>query len=110
MGSFTNNDRFATEVEKAAEAAGERVWRMPMDADYYDQIKSDVADIKNTGGRPAGSITAAKFLEVFAKDTPWVHLDIANVMSAGSDKGWMVKGMRGTPVRTLVQIVRGRAK
>lgn len=110
MGSFTNNDRFATEVEKAAETAGERVWRLPMDADYYDQIKSEVADIKNTGGRQAGSITAAKFLEVFAKDTPWVHLDIASVMSAASDKGWMVKGMRGTPVRTLVQLVRGRAK
>ena len=110
MGAFTNNDRLYGEVEKAAEAVGERIWKFPLDSDYYDQIKSDVADIKNTGGRQAGSITAAKFIEVFAKDTPWVHLDIAGVMSAGSDKGWMVKGMRGTPVRTLVHLVRSRAK
>ncbi|MCK9496961.1 MAG: leucyl aminopeptidase [Dehalococcoidia bacterium] len=109
MGLFSNNDRLAAEVDRAAEAAGERAWRLPMDSEYYDQIKSDVADIKNTGGRDAGSITAAKFLEVFAKDTPWVHLDIANVMSAGSDKGWQVKGMRGTPVRTLVEFVKSRA-
>ena len=110
MGLFTNNDRLAAEVEKAADATGELAWRMPMDADYYEQIKSDVADIKNTGGADGGSITAAKFIEVFAKDTPWVHLDIANVMSAPSDKGWMVKGMRGTPVRTLVEFVKSRAK
>lgn len=110
MGLFSNNDRLATEVDRAAEAAGERAWRLPMDADYYEQIKSDVADIKNTGGRDGGSITAAKFLEVFAKDTPWVHLDIANVMSATADRGWQVKGMRGTPVRTLVEFVKARAK
>jgi leucyl aminopeptidase len=110
MGTFTNNDRLATEVERAAEAAGEPAWRLPMDAGYYDQIKSDVADIKNTGGRDAGSITAAKFIEVFAKDTPWVHIDMASVMSSSSDKGWQVKGMRGTPVRTLIEFVRARAK
>jgi leucyl aminopeptidase len=81
-----------------------------MAAGYYDQIKSDVADIKNTGGRDAGSITAAKFIEVFAKDTPWVHIDMASVMSSSSDKGWQVKGMRGTPVRTLIEFVRARAK
>jgi len=110
MGLFSNNDRLAAEVDKAAETTGELAWRLPMDAEYYEQIKSDVADIKNTGGRDAGSITAAKFLEVFAKDTPWVHLDIANVMSVSSDKGWQVKGMKGTPVRTLVEFVKSRAK
>ncbi|MCK9486619.1 MAG: leucyl aminopeptidase [Dehalococcoidia bacterium] len=110
MGAFTNNDRLYAEVEKAAEAAGERIWQFPMDSEYGEQIKSDVADLKNTGGRQAGSITAAKFLEAFAGDTPWVHLDIAGVMSASSDKGWMVKGMRGTPVRTLVEFVKARAK
>ena len=110
MGSFTNNDRLASEVERAAEAVGEPAWRFPMDEDYYEQIKSPVADIQNTGGRDAGSITAAKFLEVFAKDTPWVHLDIASVMSATADKGWQVKGMRGAPVRTLIEFVRGRAR
>ncbi len=110
MGSFTNNDRLATEIERAADAVGEPAWRFPMDDDYFELIKSPVADIQNTGGRDAGSITAAKFLEVFAKDTPWVHLDIASVMSAASDKGWQVKVMRGTPVRTLVEFVRGRAR
>ena len=110
MGLFSNNDRLAADVEKVAEAAGEPAWRMPMDADYYELIKSDVADIKNTGGRDAGSITAAKFLEVFAKDTPWVHLDIANVMSVSSDKGWTVKGMKGTPVRTLIDLVKSKAR
>ena len=109
FGVFANNDRLYTEVERAAEASGERIWRMPLDADYFEQIKSDVADLKNTGGRPAGSITAAKFLEAFAKDTPWAHFDIAGVMSASSDRGWMAKGMRGTPVRTLVHFVRNRA-
>ena len=110
MGSFTNNERLADEVERAAAATGEPAWRMPMDAEYFELIKSEVADIKNTGGRDAGSITAAKFLEVFAGDTPWVHLDIANVMRTNSDSGWQVKGMRGTPVRTLVQFVKSRAK
>jgi len=110
MGLFANNDRLAAEVERAADATGELAWRMPMDAEYYESIKSEVADIKNTGGPDGGSITAAKFIEVFAKDTPWVHLDIANVMSTASDKGWMVKGMRGTPVRTLIEFAKARAK
>ena len=110
MGLFSNNDRLAAEVDRAAETVGERAWRFPMDDEYYEQIKSPVADIQNTGGRDAGSITAAKFIEVFAKDTPWVHLDMASVMTATTDKGWQVKGMRGTPVRTLIEFVRNRAR
>ncbi|MEX2372933.1 MAG: leucyl aminopeptidase, partial [Dehalococcoidia bacterium] len=109
-GVFANNDRLYAEIERAADATGERIWRMPLDADYFEFIKSDVADLKNTGGRLAGSITAAKFLEAFVRDIPWAHFDIAGVMSASSDKGWMVKGMRGTPVRTLVQFVKSRAR
>jgi leucyl aminopeptidase len=110
FGVFANNDKVWTDLEKAADAAGERVWRMPLDREYEDQIKSDVADIKNTGGRPAGSITAAKFLQHFAGDTPWAHLDIAGVMSASSDKGVLVKGNSGMPVRTLVHFVLNRAR
>ena len=107
-GVFCNNDRLMAELERAA--ADERVWRLPLDAEYDDQIKSDVADIKNTGGRPAGSITAAKFLERFVGTTPWAHFDIAGVMSKSSDSGVWVKGMSGNPVRTLVHFARARAR
>ncbi len=109
-GVFANNDRVWNDLERASAASGEKIWRMPLDDEYERQIKSDVADIKNTGGRPAGSITAAKFLQHFAGDTPWAHMDIAGVMSAGSDRGVLVKGMTGIPVRTLVHWVLGRAR
>ena len=109
-GIFCNHDRTMADVERAAEAAGEKVWRMPLDAEYDDQIKSDVADIKNTGGRPAGSITAAKFIERFVGTTPWAHFDIAGVMSKSSDSGVWVKGMSGNPVRTLIHFALGRAR
>lgn len=109
-GVFCNDDRLMAQVERAAAAAGERVWRFPLDSEYDDQIKSDVADIKNTGGRPAGSITAAKFIERFVRDTPWAHFDIAGVMSKSSDSGVWVKGMSGNPVRTLVHFALNRAR
>jgi leucyl aminopeptidase len=109
-GVFCNNDRLYAELEKASAVSGEKIWRFPLDAEYFESIKSDVADIKNTGGRLAGSITAAKFIECFAGDTPWAHMDIAGVMSATADRGWKVKGNNGTPVRTLVQFVKGRAR
>ena len=109
-GVFCNNDRLMAEVERAATAAGERVWRFPLDQEYDDQIKSDVADIKNTGGRPAGSITAAKFIERFVGMTPWAHFDIAGVMAKSSDSGVWVKGMSGNPVRTLIHFALGRAR
>ena len=109
-GVFCNHDRMMVEVERAAAASGEKVWRMPLDKEYDDQIKSDVADIKNTGGRPAGAITAAKFLERFVGDTPWAHFDIAGVMHRSADSGVWVKGMSGTPVRTLVHFALGRAR
>jgi leucyl aminopeptidase len=110
IGLFSNNDRLVAELERASAASGERLWRMPMDPEYFDLIKSDVADIKNTGGAPAGSITAAKFLERFAGDTPWAHLDIAGVMDSTSESGVLVKGNSGKPVRTLVHLVLGRAR
>ena len=109
-GVFSNNDRLCRELERASEVTGEKLWRMPLDSEYKRQIKSDVADLKNTGGRGAGSITAAKFLEAFAGDTPWAHLDIAGTMSAGSNRGVLVKGMSGIPVRTLIELVRSRAR
>ena len=77
-GLFCNNDKFAKLCEKAGEQSGEKVWRMPIDSDYKELFKSNIADIKNCGGRAGGSITAALFLKEFIlKDTPWIHLDIA---------------------------------
>ena len=110
IGTFANNDRLYQELERASTLSGERLWRMPLDAEYFELIKSDVADLKNTGGAPAGSITAAKFLERFAHDTPWAHLDIAAFMDAAADRGELVKGNTGRPVRTLVHFVLGRAR
>ena len=110
IGTFANNDRLFADLDRAAGAAGEKLWRMPLDAEYFELIRSDVADLKNTGGAPAGSITAAKFLERFAGDTPWAHLDIAAVSDSTSERGVLVKGCTGTPVRTLVQFVLGRAR
>ena len=110
IGVFANNDRLYGELERASAASGEKIWRFPLDAEYDEQIKSDIADIKNTGGRPAGSITAAKFLERFAGDTPWAHLDIAGVMDAARDRGVLVKGNAGAATRTLVHFALARAR
>ena len=110
VGAFANDDRLWNALETASDAAGERYWRLPLDDDYNEQIKSDVADLKNTGGRPAGSITAAKFLQAFVGDTPWAHLDIAGVMNSPRDKGEWAKGMTGIPVRTMVHYVLNRAR
>ena len=108
-GVFASDDDLYADLEAAGDAAGELIWRFPLDAEYDDQIKSDVADIKNTGGRGAGSITAAKFLQRFAHDTPWAHFDIAGVMDVDRDRGEQVKGVRGTAARTLVEYVLARA-
>jgi leucyl aminopeptidase len=110
IGTFANNDRLFADLERASAVSGEKIWRMPLDAEYFELIKSDVADIKNTGGAPAGSVTAAKFLERFAGDTPWAHLDIAAVAASDRERGVLVKGSSGSPVRTLVHFVLGRAR
>jgi leucyl aminopeptidase len=103
-GVLTNNDAFAKRVEAGAAAAGEKTWRLPMFKEYDELLKSDVADMKNVGMRGAGTIVGAKFLEPFAGDTPWVHLDIAGVDLADKDKGWVTKGASGYGVRALVNL------
>jgi leucyl aminopeptidase len=110
FGAMGNNDALMGRVKEAASAAGEKVWELPMWDDYFDLIKSDVADMKNSGGRPAGSITAAMLLREFAEDTPWVHLDIAGVDTYEHEKGIIVKGASGIPVRTLVHFALQAAK
>jgi len=104
MGGMTNDKALYERVERAAEASGEKVWQLPMYDEYKEQIKSDVADMKNTGGRGAGSITAAFFLKEFVGDVPWVHLDMAGVDFYTKEKGVLVKGASGIPVRTLVHL------
>ena len=103
-GAFGNNQEIIDRAIKAGEAAGERIWQMPMYEEYKEQNKSDTADIKNTGGRYGGAITAAQFLAEFVEDTPWVHLDIAGTSRTDKDKAYQVKGETGVGVRTLVNL------
>jgi leucyl aminopeptidase len=104
-GAFGNNQSLIDKVVNAGTEVGERIWQMPMFEEYKEQNKSDVADIKNTGGRPAGSITAAQFLAEFVGDIPWVHLDIASTSDTDKEKGYLVKGATGVPMRTLVNLI-----
>lgn len=104
-GAFGNNQELMDRIIAAGKEAGELIWQMPMYDEYKEQNKSDVADIKNVGGRPAGAITAAKFLAEFVDDIPWVHLDIAGTSLTDKERGYQVKGATGVPVRTLVNLV-----
>jgi leucyl aminopeptidase len=91
-------------VSRAAQTAGDRCWPMPLYDEYADQIRSEIADIMNTGGRPAGACTAAIFLREFAGDVPWAHLDVAGTAWADEAKPWMPKGASGVAVRTLAEL------
>ncbi len=108
-GAFGNNQEVINKVIKAGEEAGEKVWQLPMFEEYKEKNKSDVADIKNSGGRYGGAITAAQFLSEFSQDTPWTHLDIAGTSFASKEKGYVVKGASGVMVRTLVNFAMGLA-
>ncbi len=105
MGAFGNDDGFTQAVVGAANAVGERAWPLPMFEEYKSQYSSDIADIKNTGGRGAGSITGALIIGEFNDGAPWVHLDIAGTARARGTSGATVKGATGVPVRTLVRLV-----
>ena len=93
------------DVIAASRGTGERVWRLPLDEDYKEQLKSNVADLKNVGGKHGGAITAAKFLETFVGDTAWVHLDIAGPSWADADTPTRDAGGTGCFVRTLVALI-----
>jgi leucyl aminopeptidase len=109
-GAFTNNQALLNKVIAAGKEVGETAWELPMFDEYKEAIKSDVADIKNSSNRYGGAITAAKFLEEFVEKTPWVHLDIAGTADTDKEKGYLVKGATGVPVRTLVNVVLALAK
>jgi len=105
-GLMGNDDKLVAKVEEAGRLTSEKVWRLPLDDEYAEQIKSDIADVKNIGGRGAGTITAAKFLEKFVGDTAWAHLDIAGTAWSDKAKPYCPKGATGVGVRLLTQLAR----
>jgi leucyl aminopeptidase len=103
-GLFGRPDGFVELVRERSDLAGDRMWPMPVLDDYFDQLKSDLADMTNTGGRPAGAITAAVFLKQFAGELPWAHLDVAGTAWLDEPKPWMVRGATGVAVRALAEV------
>lgn len=106
-GVFSNDKALSDLLFKIGEESGEKNWAMPMDEEYREQIKSDWADLKNSGGRPGGAITAAWFIRHFVGETPWAHLDIAGSVSMlgnGKERGYQNKWGNGTPTRTFVNL------
>ncbi|NCO73909.1 MAG: leucyl aminopeptidase [Cyanobacteria bacterium] len=101
-GLWTTNTPLATQLTTSAQIAGEKFWQMPLEDKYFDQLKSPIADMKNTGSRAGGSITAALFLQQFVKNTPWAHLDIAGPVWAEKPTAIDNEGGTGFAVRTLV--------
>ncbi|OUC12954.1 MAG: leucyl aminopeptidase [Alkalinema sp. CACIAM 70d] len=104
-GLWSPNDDLATALLTASETAGEKLWRMPMEEAYFDSMKSPLADMKNTGARAGGAISAAVFLKQFVKDTPWAHLDVAGPVWADKENGYNGVGATGYGVRLLVNWV-----
>ena len=109
-GLMGNDDPLVEEVRRAGDLAGERCWPLPLWDEYREQLKSDVADVKNVGGRPAGALTAGWFLREFVDGFPWAHLDIAGSAWTDADRPDLAKGPTGTGVRLFAEFVMGRAK
>lgn len=101
-GVMTNKQEFLEDFLKKAENSGEKNWQLPLFEEYRKQLKSDIADIKNVGGREAGSCTAGMFLKEFVKDVPWIHIDIAGTVASGKPAYEIVKGATGASVRSIV--------
>jgi leucyl aminopeptidase len=108
-GVFANNDEMYERFRQALEKSGEKFWRLPLDEEYKESIRSSIADIINSGGRWGGAVTAAMFLKEFAEDTPWIHLDIAGTAWMEEQKPWIAKGPSGIAVRSLVEFAKGFA-
>ena len=105
-GVFANDEEYFNRFAGALKKSGEKMWRLPIDEEYKEMIKSPIADIKNTGGRYGGAITAAMFLKEFVGDTPWIHLDIAGVAWQEESVAWLAKGPSGIAVRSLIELVK----
>jgi leucyl aminopeptidase len=104
-GLFANDETLAAQLAAAGTASGEKVWRLPLDEAFDQLLKSDIADLKNVGGRPAGGITAAQFLQRFVGKTPWAHLDIAGMAWAAKESAVVPKGATAFGVRLLDRLV-----
>jgi len=109
IGVLGNNDKLIGELKAAGEQCGERAWQLPLWEEYYEQIKSDVADVKNTGGRPGGTITAAAFLSKFVGGARWAHLDIASTDWSDRERAYIPKGATGVGTRLLIRFLSNRA-
>ncbi|MBV9608228.1 MAG: leucyl aminopeptidase [Acidobacteria bacterium] len=109
-GVFANDEEMYARFSRALERAGEKMWRMPLDDEYGELIRSGIADMKNTGGRYGGAVTAAMFLKEFVDRTPWIHLDIAGVAWVEENKAWIAQGPSGIAVRSLVEFVKDLAQ
>jgi leucyl aminopeptidase len=105
-GIFCNNDALYERFLKAQTTQGEKMWRLPLDEEYRELIRSNIADIINSGGRYGGAITAAMFLKEFVEDTPWIHLDIAGTTWIEDGKPWIAKGPSGIALRSIVEFAR----
>ncbi len=105
-GVFSNDERFYERFGRALDNSGEKFWRLPLDDEYKESIRSNIADIMNSGGRWGGAVTAAMFLREFAEDTPWIHLDIAGTAWMEDNKPWIAKGPSGIAVRSLVELAK----
>lgn len=104
IGMMGNDENLKEKIKRAAEITGEKVWELPIWEEYEEQLKSDIADIKNVGGRAAGAITGALFLKKFAENYPWVHLDIAGTAWVEKDRPYIPKGASGVGVRLLTNL------
>jgi leucyl aminopeptidase len=103
-GVITNNREWCQRIIAVAQQTGEKMWELPNDEEFLEQVKSSIADLKNSGGRAGGTITAGLFIGQFADKTPWVHIDIAGTSDSDKDKGYNLKGGTGAGVRTLIQL------
>ena len=106
VGVFANDDAMYHRFSEANKRAGEKMWRLPLDAEYFESIRSSIADIMNSGGRWGGAVTAAMFLKEFVGETPWLHLDIAGTAWIEDNKPWIAKGPSGIAVRSIVEFAR----
>lgn len=109
IGMFGTDNKLKEQIRKSGIKAGERVWEMPLWNEYFEQLRSDVADMRNIGGRGGGMITAALFLSKFSGDGPWVHLDIASTDWSERERAYLPKGPTGIGTRLLIQYLIDRS-